>query len=247
MPTNHRQSLRSHGLSPDTWDEESVELDMSRACSSDVQFRRLPSRDMANPAICKNVEYLKQDDRYLSASPDDLASILSSDNLVTENEEDVYEIVQDWIYYDLEKRKEYFGMLFDTFRLSRIPKPFVDTFIKPEMLVSSNPVCYNAIARYNKLCKLYSKGLADTTEYFKLLNPPRTCNNPGNIIMLGGKDSESSWEVYNSQLNSWYKQGTAEVGRSNGNVFKLQRNLCCFIGGEDVSRKIVIHVLHTTT
>ena len=130
-------------------------------------------------------------------------------------------------------------MLFDTVRLSRIPKPYVDTFIKPEMLVSSNPLCYNAIARCNKLCKLYSKGLTDTTEYFELLSPPRTFNNPGNILMLGGKDSESSWGVYNSQLNRWYKQRTTEVGRSNGNVFKLQSNLCCFIGGEDVFRKIV--------
>ena len=95
IPTNHHQSSRSHDLRPDTWDGETVELGMSRACNSDLQFRRFPSRDMANPAICQNVEYLKQDGRYLSASTYDLASILSSDNIVAENEEDVYEIVQD--------------------------------------------------------------------------------------------------------------------------------------------------------
>ena len=47
----------------------------------------------------------------------------------------MYELLLDWVYYDYERRKQYFGMVFGAVRLPFVPNSYIQGVIKREELV----------------------------------------------------------------------------------------------------------------
>ena len=169
------------------------------------------------------------------------SQVLSADALTVQFEEDVYELLLDWVYYDFERRKQYFGLLFEALRLPYIPYTYVQNIIKKEELVRNNPVSYGAVVQYEKLAAKLAKGVSirSRANFEKLVGGPRTNYKDMCIFVCGGKGTEGLCELYNPATNSWRNLEDMPVGRSNAAVFKVSDDEICFVGGEDKLKEVV--------
>ena len=158
-----------------------------------------------------------------------------------ECEEDVYELLLDWVYYDYENRKQYFGLLFETLRLLYIPITYVQKIIKVEELVRNNPASLGAVIQYEKLAGKITKGLGSKVKpnFAVLGGGPRTNYQDMSILVCGGKGTEKLSELYNPSTNSWKSLEGMPKGRSNAAIFGMINDQICFVGGEDTLKSIV--------
>lgn len=156
-------------------------------------------------------------------------------------EEDVYELLIDWVYYDYENRKQFFGLLFENLRLLYVPVTYVQKIIKAEELVLNNPASYGAVIQYERLVSKLAKGTNNIvkSKYTGAAGGPRRNFKDMSILVCGGKGTEGLCELYNPNTNSWKGLREMPSGRSNAAIFGLANEEVCFVGGEDKLKSIV--------
>eukprot|EP00116_Pleurobrachia_bachei_P004630 sb/3464892/ len=186
---------------------------------------------------------LRLDGRYLHTTPVALASALKSGTLCPPSEEDVYELLLDWTYYDLPARKEHFPLLFEAVRLAYVPRCYVDRIIGEEPLVKENPVTRGAVTQCLRMGAQVSKNKSVTRAtrddaVGKVMGgAARDHHQEISILVCGGRGTETLTEIYDPATNSW-RQLEESVGRSNAAAFTLPNGVCV-VGGEDRLRGVV--------
>lgn len=197
--------------------DEDIAMVTSRACSS-FQDEYSPLVSVRYNMGHIDMEYLREDGRYIHTSPEELAKALARDDLGSKCEEDVYEMLLDWVYYDFASRRPYFGLLFSSLRLPYIPKSYVDKIIRVEALVRDDPSCYSAVVQYDRLHEKLAQGVTSTNRkrYDSVIGAPRVGYNNTQIMVCGGKKTEDLCEMYNPETNTWTRV-------SSGNVTVIDR------------------------
>ena len=97
------------------------------------------SCDSLSQAVTKYINRkfteLAKTDAFMKLDKEDVVKFFSSDDIQIENEEQIFEIMMDWINYDLERRERYMNELFRLLRLPFIRSSCVqDKFNLPKEL-----------------------------------------------------------------------------------------------------------------
>nr|XP_026695825.1 kelch-like protein 2 isoform X2 [Ciona intestinalis] len=101
------------------------------------------------------------DGSWNELSAEDVEMFISSEDVVVESEEVVYECMVGWVKHDLPSRKQYFPTLFRNIRFQNLSTQFIRDVIRIEKLVYDCPECCKVV------CKQYldNIGLPPTTTY----------------------------------------------------------------------------------
>lgn len=133
---------------------------------------------------------------FMNLHLDEIIELLSSDELHVESEDQLFEVLANWIAYDLKKRKEYLVQLMSLVRLD---------FIEPG-LVEDN-LMYKAIAE--DISAVFSRGMEPA-------NPRKSYSNVTVILVVGGVDGTRILETvscYIPSVNKWCEVGKMNVPR----------------------------------
>lgn len=91
--------------------------------------------------INQNFETLCFSEEFKVLDVDVLMEFLKSDEIQVSKEEVIFEAIQEWIYHDLENRKQHFEKLFSCVRLLCISKYYLADYVESESLVKQSSYC----------------------------------------------------------------------------------------------------------
>ncbi|XP_078492596.1 kelch-like protein 12 isoform X2 [Ciona intestinalis] len=91
--------------------------------------------------IWKNFDQVSAQEKFLDIDQVEMEKLISSDELVIESEEAVYECLVGWVKHDLQTRKQYFPTLFKHLRLQYVEVEHLYQNIKKEGLVREFSDC----------------------------------------------------------------------------------------------------------
>lgn len=158
-------------------------------CLSFLEFAELHSLKTLKYACVKcageNFRDLVQYDEFLYQNSHIIEMVVSNDNLNVDNEECVFDFLEQWFLYDHEARKEQFIMLLNDIRISQLSSRFI-VHLKSYSSLNS-PIAYQFQLKLNTLARLKENPfrLLDG-DLDNALNAQR--RTPNNIIIIGGKE-----------------------------------------------------------
>nr|XP_018671641.2 kelch-like protein 12 isoform X5 [Ciona intestinalis] len=85
--------------------------------------------------ICENFDQVSTQQKFFEMDEVEMEKLISSDELVIESEEVVYECMVGWVKHHLQTRKQYFPTLFKHLRLQYVRLDYLSRNIKKEGLV----------------------------------------------------------------------------------------------------------------
>uniref|UniRef100_H2XXQ3 BTB domain-containing protein n=3 Tax=Ciona intestinalis TaxID=7719 RepID=H2XXQ3_CIOIN len=80
--------------------------------------------------IWENFDEVSAQEKFLDIDEVEIEKLISSDELVVESEEVVYECLVGWVKHDLETRKQYFPTLFKHLRLQYVEIDYLSKYIR---------------------------------------------------------------------------------------------------------------------
>ncbi|XP_052281875.1 kelch-like protein 10 [Dreissena polymorpha] len=188
---------------------------------------------------------MTESSEFLNLSADELADILSRDELNVKNEELVFDAVVRWIDFDPERRKEHMALLLRSMRLGLLTTHFFVEKVKPHPYVKDSDSCKAIVIDILKL--LYDLD----TEFEKLMDVETNFNRPRVphevLFAVGGWSGGSPTnlvETYDTRTDKWISvdcsnsrrrayHGTACIGHRiylvggfDGN--ESLNSVCCF-------------------
>ena len=152
--------------------------------------------DNVNEFFLKDFHKVSVEPSFLQFPVDKIAEILSSDDLVVENEQHVFDFIVSWVNQDAEQREQHFSRLFRCVRLQHISSLLVAEDIRKHDLVRENYVCRDMVD--DALSYFIAPSIFKAEKH-------RHCSGPESdnvmVIPFGG-DYQS---VYNSTTETWKK------------------------------------------
>lgn len=151
---------------------------------------------------------------YLSLPFDQLKDLISRDELRVSDEEHVYVAVLQWVYHDLELRREYFVEIMSNIRLPFISVKFLENNVEEEQLVKSEEQCQD----YVKEAYLYktSPEKRSILRRSPRARPRKPFGLQDVILTVGGMGKTqpiSAIEQYNMHTSSWTTLTEMEIAR----------------------------------
>lgn len=114
-------------------------------CLSVLSFSTVHSYDELQKVVFHFAQQhflqLSTTSEFLNSSASIVATILSSDDLNVEKEENIFEALIKWTYHDLNNRKEFFPELLPLVRLPLLSPYFLVDVVENEDLVITTPSC----------------------------------------------------------------------------------------------------------
>ncbi|XP_078492900.1 kelch-like protein 2 [Ciona intestinalis] len=83
--------------------------------------------------IWKNFDQVSTQEKFLDIDKVEMEKLISSDELVIESEEVVFECLVGWVKHDLQTRKQYFPTLFKHIRLQYVEIDYLSKNIRKEV------------------------------------------------------------------------------------------------------------------
>ena len=152
--------------------------------------------DNVNEFFLREFPKVSVEPSFLEFPVDKIAEILSSDDLVVENEQQVFDFIVSWVNNDAEQREQDFLRLFRCVRLQHISSLLVAEDIRRHHLVRENYVCRDMID--DALSYFISPSIFKAEKHRHCSGPE-----PDNIMVIPfGGDYQS---VYNSTTETWKK------------------------------------------
>lgn len=148
----------------------------------------------------KNFRAIMELTEFLDMAEEELEFYLKSDDIVVEEEQEVYEGLLKWVTHKPEEREKHFTKLFSCIRLGSISKQFLFSVIAEEDMVCSNQNC----------SKMALKALSLSTS-FPAIQQPRRCleKTIPTIFMCGGCSGDEYYTkesfCYVPSINKWCK------------------------------------------
>ncbi|XP_031551628.1 kelch-like protein diablo [Actinia tenebrosa] len=159
---------------------------------------------------------------FMNLNVDEMIVLLSSDEVRVESEDQMFEVLANWISYDLKERKKHLARLMPLVRLD---------FIEPGLL--ENNLMYNEIAK--DICTRYSREMYGRLEP---ANPRKSYSSVDAILVIGGVDETRILETvscYIPCVNKWCELGKMNVPRWRLNVTKADSTVFAVGGLQEVS------------
>ncbi|XP_078485267.1 kelch-like protein 2 [Ciona intestinalis] len=120
-----------------------------------ISFRELAKLHSMDDLVKKADKYLLDhfrdvclDESWNELSVEDVKMFISSEDVVVESEEVVYECMVGWVKHDLPSRKQYFPTLFRHIRFKNLSTNFIRDVIKMEELVYDCPECCKVVGKH---------------------------------------------------------------------------------------------------
>lgn len=176
-----------------------------------------------NRFINKNFLKIAQTQEFLDLGHDELAELLQRDELNVDCEEQVYEILLDWIKHDENARIDFLYDLLKLIRLPLVAPVYLVETIGKEILIRNNLKSRDLLDE-----AIYYHLLPDKRNNIKIFNlKPRCCNDAfGLIYVIGGMNSTggslSTVEVYDCLNDKWKVAESMVTSRSRVSVAVLQ-------------------------
>ena len=174
---------------------------------------------------------------FLNNSWENIASLISSNDLNVGREEDVYQAILEWVKQDPSERTQHFPQLLDHVHLPRMAISFLMEEVDSEPLVKQNMHC---------------RDLLDEAKRFHLLPGDRDIRSSnvrfmprkstvGTLYAVGGKESSEnitrSVETFNYLENKWKEATGMIVRRQQLGVGVLDAKVYA-VGGSDGSLRL---------
>lgn len=174
---------------------------------------------------------------FLNNSWENIASLISSNDLNVKREEDVYLAILEWVKQDPGERTQYFPRLLDHVHLPRVSISFLMEEVDKEPMIKQS---------------LHCRDLLDEAKRFHLLPDERDIRSSnkrfiprkstvGTLYAVGGKESSEnitrSVETYN-HLESKWKEATGMIVRRQQLGVGVLDNKVYAVGGSDGSLRL---------
>lgn len=171
---------------------------------------------------------------FLELSSEDLATLLESEDLNVQSEEQVFDSVMVWVKHDVEKRRKYLYDVLKHVRLPLLDRAFLVSKVSSEPLVRQNENCRDLVDE--------AKDYLLLPEQRSKLSGPRTIPrrpmvSDDVLYAVGGwcsGDAISLVEKYNIHTNEW-KEAAVMSKRRCGVGIAVLGELIYAIGGHDGS------------
>ncbi|CAL1600297.1 unnamed protein product [Knipowitschia caucasica] len=130
-------------------------------------------------------------DKEFQTLPFHLVRSWMADSEITINsEQELFQVLVDWVNHDKEEREEHFEELFGLIRLTQISPVYLSRVVRSQSLVSSNSTCLQLVSEALEVhaVSLEHLTLADVGLYssYVMKLGPRLCQNMDVILVVGG-------------------------------------------------------------
>ena len=179
-------------------------------CISTFQFadkNECPSlRRASKEFINESFRLVSKKDAFLTLSSLQVEEFISDDNIVIQNEEEVYEATLNWVKHDIKSRSIHFPRLFQHVRLTSVSKYYLHTNVGGEELVKVNRPCIEILLNTMKVVSLMPPESVAASPPFK----PRKClqQEIEVVIACGGlyeEETISSTLCFDTLKHIWYE------------------------------------------
>lgn len=131
--------------------------------------------------VLKNFPSLKTTKEFIALEYPHLERILKNDDLVVEEEQEVFHVIIAWVEHAPAERLRLFATLFQYIRLCSIPLEFITGTIAKNRLVKQSDLCMS------KIFQRIQMDLTEANNYNKMQRPRKCLQNEDQaIILLGG-------------------------------------------------------------
>ncbi|KAK3731218.1 hypothetical protein QZH41_002042 [Actinostola sp. cb2023] len=100
-----------------------------------------------NDYINSNFEMVCFTDSFKNLDVKILLEMFQRDDIIVSKEELIFEAIQEWVYHDLDTRKQHFEKLFSCVRLSSTSKYYLADYVERENLVKESKLCSDLLFR----------------------------------------------------------------------------------------------------
>ena len=153
-------------------------------------------------------------DEYLSLPPSQLKDLISRDEIRVTCEEQVYSAVLQWVYCDLETRKDEFPAIMSHVRLPFVSSKFLSGSIEQEALVRNENQCQQYVQEAYTYKNSPEK--RSLLRYSPRSKPRKVSGIDDMIVTVGGMCKNhpiSAMEQYDPATNTWTVLGEMEEPR----------------------------------
>lgn len=184
--------------------------------------------------ISANFVHASNSPAFLSLQESLLIEVISSDNLLSVSDEDIFHTIVRWVSDDLKNRACYFMDLFSYIRLQGMPKDFLLNTVANEALVQQNTAC---IARVQEALCLAA--LEDEGEMHTGLTSTSLVEHVNAIVICGGTSNKYVIEnlkhvaCYVPSVNEWFDLQVMPCGQK-GHSTAVCNNVLYSMGNHSV-------------
>ena len=146
-------------------------------------------------------------DEFLQMDYDKVIKLLSSDRIQVRSEEDVYNALENWLYYDFDERLQFVPEILRCIRVPLLSLEFLQYKVFAASFIKSNTKCQLILAR------VMNENPEKLPNY---LCTPRAL--PQSIYAFGGRNSMycqlKTVERYDIYLDEWREEGSLNIART---------------------------------
>ena len=146
-------------------------------------------------------------DEFLQMKYDKVIKLLNSDRIQVRSEEDVYNALENWLYYDFEERLQFVPEILRCIRVPLLSLEFLQYKVFSASFIKSNAKCQLILAR------VMNENPEKLPDY---LCTPRAL--PQSIYAIGGRNSTycqlKTVERYDIYLDKWHEEGSLSIART---------------------------------
>lgn len=179
-----------------------------------------------------NILELSQE--FVAMEPSDLLELLENDELLVNDESEVFQAIHRWIDFSYISRRNQYGSLFRAVRLAFCKQNFITDVIEKNKTIKKSKVCEAAIEKAKQVLDLRGKTQITKVSLNDPLLRPRV---PSSVIFtVGGWSSEgvvNSIETYDKNVDNWYTTVQPMTSKRSYHGTVTSNNLIFVIGGFD--------------
>ncbi|XP_077997906.1 kelch-like protein 28 [Glandiceps talaboti] len=179
----------------------------------------------------QHFEELYETDEFCQLDVDEVAELLSSDDLNVTSEKSVFHALKTWVKYDINKRRCYLFKLLSCIRLPLLTVKFLTQSYEADQLIRDDYACQELINQALKYHLVPEERLRRSQQMGKDIAQRRE---PKVICAVGGKNglfaTLDSMEVYLPQNDSWTEVAPMSCRRYECSSASLDRKLY-IVGG----------------
>ncbi|XP_070578569.1 kelch-like protein 28 [Ptychodera flava] len=181
--------------------------------------------------ICQHFEEVFETDEFCNLGVNEVAELLSSNDLNVKTEKSVFHAFETWIKYDINKRRCFLSKLLSCIRLPLLTVKFLTQSYEADQLIRDDYACQELINKALKYQLVPEERVQLSQQMEKSIQPRRQ---PKVICAVGGKNglfaTLSSVEVYLPRNDTWTAVAPMSCRRYECSSAVLDRKLYV-IGG----------------
>ena len=227
-------------------------VDIEKACCTFIMERINPSNCLGVVALSsalslhnlygfawnftlKNFSDVVKEEEFLSLPPSDIKTLLSSENINSQNEKEVYQTLMNWIQFDPTERSEYIEVLFPCVRLCMIPSDYITNNIASNALIMDSKTCQDLVKNAVKFINAATSEKAKYSGTVNTVGPRLAETLSDHLLVVGGLTPSlptDHVEKFYPKKKQWLEDIFLQSPRCGCRVANLYGSVYC-MGGFD--------------